>query len=161
MSAKLEHILDDLKVKYGTPTIGKKHGTEYHAIPKTERKNIIRHLIQTLKDQGKDKEFLSTNEFRLIVAEWCFPDALTGTWEKRKRVNAYGSAITELRSVVAELFPEQSSVAVAPIKVDNEYDPSKHKSFGKELDRSVFADAPKPNTTVDEEMSKLLGFDDE
>lgn len=159
--SKLDDILDTLKDKYGERKTSKKHGTEYLAIPKEFRKDIIRHLVQTLKDQGETKEFFWPNSVRVAVAEWCLPEALTDYWDKKKRDGAYNVVWRELKEVLAEIFPSEISVARAPEKVANEYDPSKHKSFAKELDRSVLAAAPKPNTTVDDEMSKLLGFKDE
>lgn len=165
MSARLDDILDKLKVEYGKEGTSVKHGTTYYAIDKKERKSILAILIQTLKDNEWTLERLSTNEFRVAVATWCFPDALTDTWPNKKRVSAYASATQDLRTVVAQLFDEtklskapEPSPTQSRVEGQNEYNPSIHKSFAKELDRSVLAEAPKPNTGVNEEMAEFLGL---
>lgn len=159
--AELKEILSSIKAKFGEKRVSKKHGTEYLSIPKESRKEAIGCLVQTLKDSGKDRSLFSQSTFRLTVAEWLFPEALTQFWDKNKRRGAFEVVWRELDEVVADSFSVELSDAAPKERISNEYDPSKHKSFAKELDRSLLADAPKSTTLIDDEMSKLLGYDDE
>lgn len=157
----LEAILGAVKSKLGQKCYSKKHGTEFLAIHKDDRKEAIGIVVQTLKADGMEREQFSLPSFKLRLAEWLFPDALTQFWEKHKKRGAHEVVFRELGEVVADAFKVELIGAKAPDRVAKEYDPSKHKSFAKELDRSVLADAPKPNTAVNEEMADLLRLTDE
>lgn len=157
MAFDLEETVTAWKNKYGDRRIAKKNGNEYPCIPIRERKELLRHLVFTFKNKGEDKDFFKQQRVRTVIAEACFPPVI---YDKESRKRGYEAVWRELKEVVSEFWPDPDLIDAPERQAVEEYNPAIH-SIGKELDRSIFNDAPKPKSNVDKEAAKLLGFDDE
>lgn len=161
MEFDLIDTITDWMNEYGDRRTSKKYGTEYIAIPIQRRKELFRHLVQTIKDRGKEKEYFRPTVLDTIVKS-CFPPEEVA-YDAKKRRMGIAVAKRELEFVLAEIFVQKCSIAApteyVPTSVD--YDPAKHKPIAKPLDRSIFDNAPKPNTGIDKEASDILGFGDD
>jgi len=149
--------------EYGDRRISKKYGSEYIVIPISRRKELFRHLVKTIKDQGKEKDYFRATIMDTIVKA-CFPPEDV-SFDRKKRNAGISTATRELQFVLAEVYKQKLSVAEQPEYVPTkdyipDYNPAKGKPIARELDRSLFDEAPKPNTTVDTEAADILGFGD-
>lgn len=162
MDFDLDDTIRTLANEYGEKRISRKHGTEYMAIPKERRKDILRHLVNTAKIMGAEKEFFKLGTKRTTIAKAIFPDALTDGpgWDNKKKNGAYNTVLRELDEVVAELWPSNTYKAEATKKIE-EWNPAKHGRLGKPFDESRLRDLPEPHSKQDEEAAAILGFKDE
>lgn len=170
MDFNLEETIATLADVYGEKRIGVVHHTEVVAIPKERRKEILRHLVNTAKEKGQDSSYFKKGTVQTVIIKACFPDALTRHWNKEKREGAYSVTIRELKEILAEIWPEEYFPASPPERMEEcnlpppntkEWNPSKQGRIGKELDRSVVKDMPRPSTAEDAEAAELLGGNDE
>jgi hypothetical protein len=158
MSQELDDILLSWKNEHGERVRGKKYDNEIIRIPIRDRKDLFRHLVKTLIDELKwDKDSFQPSVIENILKS-CFPPEDV-SHDKVARKRGFASARGELALVINEFFGKKGSKAEIPS--NKEYDPGKHKPIAPPLDRSVLADAPKPNTDKDSVMDKFLGFTDE
>lgn len=158
MSQELNDILLSWINEHGERTVGKKYGNEVVRIPIRDRKNLFRHLVKTLIDDLKwDKDSFKLSVTETIVKS-CFPSEDI-PYDNASRKRGLAAARSDLTLVVNEFFGKKGSIAETPS--NKEYDPGKHAPIAQPLDRSILADAPKPNTDKDTAIGNLLGFTDE
>lgn len=163
---KLDDTLDDLMSKYGHTGVSKKHGTEYRYIDKHERQEVIRHLVQTLKDHGQVREVFSQSAMRDVVAGWVFPQALVEFWDKDKRRRAFESVWKELKYAVADIYSKPEDTSEAPkrdvVITEKAQNPKPEpKVEERELTDADRATGPQPSTVVNEEMADFFRIKDE
>ncbi len=101
----LEDLLDEAKVTFGKRKVSTQYGTEYYVIPRETRKDILRHIVIAAKSNGVDKNFFTSSVSKLAIAECCFPNSLTSSWDKNKKHMAYHAVWEDLKMVLAESFP--------------------------------------------------------
>jgi hypothetical protein len=156
----VQEILDTLVKEFGEKRVSKKHGTEYFCIPKTQRKNIVRHLVKTLKEEGKDKSYFAQNELKKFIIEASFHPAATKHWNSEMRDGARNTVLRELREIVVEFWPSnfEKAVEVLSPNATEQYNPAIHGRLGKPIDTSIANDEPVPEVIIDEEAARLLGF---
>lgn len=157
MSFDLEDTLRTLANEHGEKRTSRKHGTEFIAIPKDKRKDILRHLVNTAKQLGQEKDFFKKGTVRTIIAKAVFPDALTDYWDNKKKHNAYNSVLGELDFVLVEVWRSTTFPATATPKIE-EWNPAKHGRLGKPFEESTLKNTPKFASTQDDEAAELLGF---
>lgn len=160
---KLEDLLDTLKQDYGKRCLSK-FGTEYFSVPFSRRKDVMRHVINTVKLEGKDKEFFRSESVKRLILDTFFPEHAIEKMVASKRKNARNVTLAELRDAVIEAWKSDytpAGEAIAGPSAYEEFDPARDGRLGKEIDRNVFKDLPKPQDTIDKEASDLLGFKDE
>lgn len=157
MSFSLKDILDTLTVNHGAVGVSKIHGTEYHYIPKTDRKDILRMMVATVKENhGEDRDYFKRNDVRTIVLRACFNEYAISKWDSKKRDGAREVVFRELDQAVAEFYPSDI-VSVEPQEKLEEFDPAKQGRMGKDIDTSV-NDEPEVQALVDEDAAALLGL---
>lgn len=160
MDFDLEDTIRTLTNDHGEKRTSRKHGTEFMAIPKDKRKDILRHLVNTAKVLGQDKTYFKKITVRTVIAKAVFPDALTDFWDNKKKNSAYHSVYRELDEVLAEIWPSVTITAEATKKIE-EWNPAKHGRLGKPINRDALKDAPKFASTQDDEAAEILGFTNE
>lgn len=157
MSFDLEDIIENWKIEHGTRTPSKKYGVYYYKIPLTEREELFKILVRTIKASGRDREFFKLHSTQNAIATACFPPII---YDKDSRERGYNALKSQLKSVVAEVWKEDEGGTTPEEKAKKAQEANDCSYTGplKELDRAIFEDAPKPTTGVDEEAEKLLGF---
>jgi len=157
----LEDIIQSWKVTYGEKRTSQKHGTEYFAIPKHERKELLKLLVQIIKDKGEEKEYFKRIPVKNAIAASCFPPLVLN---KDSRLRGYNTVWRELGEILAEIYPDPDFANVkAPtngtnLGVSSEPEECSYVGPLKELDMSIFESAPDPTTVEDEDAAKFLGF---
>lgn len=157
----LENTLNTLKLDLGRSRTVEKRGNKYIYFHIDDRREVIRHLVNTLKKKGKEIEYFRQNSVKRIIIKAFWPDHAIKDWTKQKRENAKAAVLEQLDLALAEFWPESIEKADIFVTKNKEFDPTVQGRLGKELDQSIFENEPKPNTGIDEEAAKLLGFIDE
>jgi hypothetical protein len=168
MEFDLEDVMETLRNEYGVPALSKKHGTEYVQIPKAGRKDFLRRLANTGKDQGMDKEYFKKGTVQTEICRFCFPDQLTGGpgWDNKKRIDAYKVVQSELNSVIREVWPAEisrnASVSVKEMTIQErklgykEYNPADNRVQFEEIPNNE--SLPGPIDIQDDETARFLGL---
>jgi len=153
----LEDTIRTLTNEHGEKRTSRKHGTEFMAIPKDKRKDILRHLVNTAKELGQKKDFFKKGTVRTIISKSVFPDALTEYWDNKKIHKSYAVVLRELDEVLCEVWSSPTFLATAT-KKSEEWNPAKQGRLGKPFEESTLKDTPKFASTQDDEAAELLGF---
>lgn len=160
MDFDLDDTIRTLTNEHGEKRHSRAHGTEFMAIPKERRKDILRHLVNTAKNLKEEKEFFKKPTVREKICKSVFPEALTDKWDKKKTSAAYGVVQRELDEVLSEVWPSKTFLAEETKKME-EWNPAKHGRLGKPFDESALEQLPMPVSNQDEEANELLGFTNE
>ena len=156
MEFDLEDTIRTLASEYGEKRFSRKHGTEYIAIPKDRRKDILRHLANTAKNLGQDKDFFKKGTVRTTIAQSVFPEALTEFWDNKKTHKSYAAVHRELDEVLAEIWPNKTFATEATKKIE-EWNPAKHGRLGRPFDESSTDNLPAASA-LDDEAADILGL---
>jgi hypothetical protein len=114
MSPDLKRLLYALNDKYGETHTSRIHRTEYVAINKTKRKEVIWYLINTLKNRGKEQAYFESGTFQSDLSDFFFPDGSVEGFSKAKREGARSVVLRELNEVLARVFKEEDLFEEAP-----------------------------------------------
>lgn len=107
MSPDLKRLLYAFNDKYGETQKSRIHRTEYIAIHKTKRKEVIWYLINTLKNRGKEQAYFESGTFQSDLQDFFFPDGSTEGLAKTKKEGARSVVLRELHEVLARVFKEE------------------------------------------------------
>lgn len=114
MNSDLKRLLYALNDKYGETHTSRTHKTEYVAIHKTKRKEVIWYLVNTLKSRGRDQDYFETSSFQTDLTNFFFPDGSTEGLTRQKREGARVVVLRELNEVLAKVWPEEDLFAELP-----------------------------------------------
>jgi hypothetical protein len=107
MSPELKRLLYAYNDKYGETHLSRIHRTEYVAIAKTKRKEVIWMLVNELKKRGKDINYFESNSFQGDLAGFFFPSDATEGFTKDKIKGAQAVVFRELNEILPKVFPQE------------------------------------------------------
>jgi hypothetical protein len=169
----IQRILDVLNTEWGKWKLSKK-GHKFRAIDDNDRYEVIKIILQTFKEEGKDLSAFGQSSTQNKIAAYFFPDSRLKSASASTQRNIYEKVAREIREAIIEIngAPQNitskelnSPIIEQPKPVTRSETPIRRaepetevKFAGRDVDRSLYKDISDFEPELDPEMAELVGI---